>query len=152
MLYLDKPLGPIHGVMVWADHADPNLFYYLPERPRLARNEDGPEFIFLKYRRDITDNPAFNADQKESLGGGFLAFTVDLGIDDDVADQLKSKLGRNATGEVQLVAVQCRKGSVRLSIVKDLAQAPGAPPTQQPGLSFFEQVYGATTPSLYGTN
>jgi len=38
--------------------------YYVPERPRLARNDGVPEFIFLKYHRDITDNAAFDPDTK----------------------------------------------------------------------------------------
>src|SRR4051812_46074504 len=66
MLYLDKPIGPIQGMMIYADHANPNLFYYVPERPRLARNDGTPEFVYLKYRRDITDNPAFDPDTKQS--------------------------------------------------------------------------------------
>jgi hypothetical protein len=152
MLLLDNPMGPIEGVMVWTDHADPNLYYYLPERPRLARDESGVEFIFLKFRRDITDNPAFDPDQKQSLGGGFLAFTTDLGIDDDVAAAVKSEVGRLATGDVRLTPVQCQKGTVRLSIARDGATAPDAPAGTQPGFKFYEQIYGTSVPSLYGDN
>jgi hypothetical protein len=154
MLLLDNPMGPIHGVMVWADHARSDLYYYLQQRPRLARDEDGtPEFVFLKFRRDITDNPSFDPDQKQSLGGGFLAFTTDLGIDDDVKDAVKEEVGRLATGEVNLTPVQFRKGTVRLSITKDATTVPGAAPAgTQPGFTFIEQAYGASTPSLYGDN
>ncbi len=58
MLYLDAPIGPIKGLMIYRDHQDKGLFYYIPERPRLARNDGVPEFIYLVYKRDITDNPA----------------------------------------------------------------------------------------------
>ena len=70
MLYLDAPIGPIRGLMIYRDHEDTNLFYYVPERPRLALNDGVPEFLFLKYRRDITDNPDFDPDAGgQSLGG-----------------------------------------------------------------------------------
>jgi hypothetical protein len=152
MLYLDSPIGPIHGLMIYKDHADPNTFYYIPERPRLARNEEGPEFIFLKYRRDITDNPQLSQQQ---LGGAFLAFTTDLGIDDDTAQAVKAQIGATATGTINLTPAQFRKGTVRLSIAKDMSTAPAAPGAPAPppaGMSFFEQIWGASTPSLYGTN
>lgn len=152
MLYLDKPIGPIRGMMIYGDHADPNLFYYVPERPRLAKNDGVPEFVYLKYRRDITDNPAFDPDTKESLGGGFLAFTVDLGVDDDELKEIKRELARFADGEVKLTPIQFRKGSVRLTITKDAADQKDAPPGTPRGFTFFEEIYGATTPSLFGFN
>jgi len=150
MLSLDKPIGPIHGVMVYADHADPNQHYYMPERPRLARDENGvPEFLFLKYRRDVTDDPSFDPTQKQELGGGFLAFTTDLSVDDTVLAAIKSVVGG---GDGQLTPVQCQTGTVRLSITKDAVAAPDAPPTTQPGLTFFEEIYGTSVPSLFGDN
>ena len=152
MLYLDAPIGPIGGLMIYRDHADPNLFYYVPERPRLARNDGVPEFVFLKYRRDITDNAAFDPNTKQELGGGFLAFTVDLGVDDDQLTKIKGELGPFAEGEVKLTPIQFRKGSVRLSITKDIADTPQAKPDEPHGMTFFEDVYGATTPSLFGFN
>ncbi len=153
MLYLDAPIGPIKGLMIYRDHQDKGLFYYIPERPRLARNDGVPEFIYLVYKRDITDNPAFDPETKASLGGGFLAFTVDLGVDDQQLAEMKQELARFSDGEeVKLTPVQFHKGSVRLSISKDTADAPGTPPDQPKGLTFFEEVYGTTKPSLFGFN
>lgn len=152
MLYLDSPIGPINGLMVYRDHQDPNMFYYVPERPRLALNDGTPEFVFLKYRRDITDNVDFDPDDAESLGGGFLAFTVDLGVTDEQLDEMKRELRRFADGDVQLAPIQFRKGSVRLSISKDAADAEGAAADEPRGLTFFEEVYGTSKPSLFGFN
>jgi len=152
MLYLDKPIGPIQGMMIYADHADPNLFYYVPERPRLARNDGTPEFVYLKYRRDITDNPAFDPDTKQSLGGSFMAFTVDLGVDDDQLKSIGKELARFADGDVKLTPIQFRKGSVRLTITKDAADNKDAAPGTPHGFRFFEEVYGASTPSRFGFN
>ncbi|MCA9962654.1 MAG: hypothetical protein KC423_00365 [Anaerolineales bacterium] len=152
MLYLDSPIGPINGLMIYRDHQDPDMFYYVPERPRLALNDGTPEFVFLKYRRDITDNADFDPDKDESLGGGFLAFTVDLGVTDEQLDDMKRELRRFADGDIKLAPIQFRKGSVRLSISKDAADADGAAANEPRGLTFFEEVYGTSKPSLFGFN
>src|SRR5262245_57650343 len=152
MLYLDAPIGPIKGMMIYRDHVDKDLFYYVPERPRLASNDGVPEFVFLKYRRDITDNPDFDPDTKAALGGGFIAFTVDLGVSDEQLDAMKQELGKFAEGEVKLTPIQFRKGSVRLSITKDAAEEEGAEPDEPKGMTLFEEVYGTAKPSLLGFN
>lgn len=152
MLYLDSPIGLIKGLVIYRDHQDQSLFYYVSERPRLARNDGVPEFVYLKYKRDITDNPNFDPETKESLGGGFLAFTVDLSVDEDQLNEVKQELSRFADGDVKLAPVQFRKGSVRLSISKDAADAPNAAADEPKGFKFFEEVYGTTKPSLIGDN
>ena len=43
-------------------------------------------------------------------------------------------------------------GTVRLSITKDTAEAPGAAADTPKGVSFFEEVYGTSKPSLLGGN
>ncbi|KQZ28929.1 hypothetical protein ASD50_18810 [Mesorhizobium sp. Root552] len=152
MLYLDSPVGSIAGLTIFRDHADPNLFYYACERPRLAMNGTVPEFVFLVYQRDITDNPNLSADAKEQLGGGFLAFTVDLSVDKNQLDEARRLLGRFAEGTVNLAPLQYRSGTVRLSITKDTAEAPGATGDAPKGVSFFEEVYGTSKPSLLSDN
>lgn len=152
MLYLDEPIGPLKGLMIYRDHQNKNLFYYVPERPRLARNDGVPEFVLLKYKRDITDNPNFDPETKQALGGGLLSFTVDLSIDDEQLQEVKQELSQFAEGTVKLTPIQFRKGSVRLSISKDEADSPDAEPDQPRGLRFFEEVYGTNEPSLFGFN
>jgi hypothetical protein len=152
MLALDKVIGPIKGFTVYPDHADRSRYHYIRERPRLALNDGVPEFIFLKYRRDITDNPDFDPETKDALGGAFMAFTTDLGATDEELEALKQELARFADGEIVLGPVQFRKGSVRLSLSKDAADLPGAPSEQPKGLDFIEEVYGSTKSSLIGFN
>ena len=155
MLYLDAPIGPIGGLMIYRDHENPNLFFYVPERPRLARNDGVPEFVFLTYRRDITDNPDFN-EAEDSLGGGFLSFTVDLSVDERRLKSIKRELRDFAenSGEIQLAPIQFRKGSVRLSIAENEpeGEAPPTPAEEQRGFRLYEKIYGATKPSLFGNN
>jgi hypothetical protein len=153
MLSLDAPIGPIHGVLVFKDTGDPDLHYYVPQRPRLARNDGVPELVFMIFQRDITDNPAFDADTKQALGGGFVTFTVDLSVDDAVLDAVKEDLRRfGSGGDVKLTPIQFRKGTVRLSITKDIAGQPDAPPEQPKGFQLFEEIYGTSKPSLLGDN
>ena len=152
MLYLDSPVGSIAGLTLFRDHADPNLFYYACERPRLALNEGVPEFVFLVYQRDITDNPNLTPEAKLQLGGGFLAFTVDLSVDDVQLNEVRRRLGQFADGTVQLAPLPYRSGTVRLSITKDTAEAPGATASAPKGVSFFEEVYGTSKPSLLSGN
>jgi hypothetical protein len=152
MLYLDSPVGSIAGLTLFRDHANPNLFYYACERPRLAMNEGVPEFVFLVYKRDITDNPNLTPEAKQQLGGGFLAFTVDLSVDDVQLKEVRRRLGQFADGTVELAPLPYRSGTVRLSITKDTAEAPGAAAETPKGVSFFEEVYGTSKPSLLGGN
>src|SRR5689334_3895801 len=102
MLYLDKPIGPIHGFTVYRDNEDTSYYYYIRERPRLAINDGIAEFLFLKYRRDLTDNPTLDPSIKQSLGGGFLSFTVDLGADEQELAALKRGLAEFADGDINL--------------------------------------------------
>jgi|GEM_PF-6630445 len=148
MLYLDNPVGTLHGVMVYRDHANPNLFYYHSERPRISRTVLGtPELQLIKYRRDITDNPAFDSTQAQSLGGGLFNFTVDLGVDASVLARVRGDLQRRAPGEVNLSPIPFKGGSVRLSTTKT-----GEETGPASGFSFFEEVLGASTPTLVGDN
>jgi len=117
MISLEHPIGLLRGLMIYRDHAEPNLFYYVPERPRLARNNGVPELFFAKYRRDITDNQSF--EEGESLGGGLLSFTVDLGVDDSALQAIRGELADFADGDIRLVPIQFHSGSVRLSVMRD---------------------------------
>ena len=61
-----------------------------------------PEFVFMVYRRDITDNPNLSPEDKQQLGGGFLAFTVDLSVDDALLNAAKPRLAAISGGTAVL--------------------------------------------------
>jgi len=151
MLYLDRPIGPLRGLQIYRDHADPNMFYYVSERPRLAMNDGVPEFVYLKYARDITDNPAFSDDEKASLGGGLLAFTVDLSIDQNELDTIKNELAQySGGGPVTLSPIMFEDGTVRLSMVNQSEDGDTAATSGR--MQIIETTWGASKPSLYGNN
>lgn len=161
MILLDRPIGPINGLQIYRDHADPAQFYYVPERPRIARNDGNPEFVFLKYARDITDNPNYSPEKKDQIGGGLLAFTTDLSIDQEVIDDTRRQLARFARAQgassttsaaIALAPIPFEGGTVRLSMISDKPPEGEEAAARARGVSIFEYAWGATKPSLYGNN
>ncbi|MGH8564666.1 MAG: hypothetical protein ACREXW_11510 [Gammaproteobacteria bacterium] len=152
MLALYDKTEAIPGVIVWRDHQEKGQFYYCSEVPRIAKNNGVPAISFIKFRRDITDNPDFQ--EGDSLGGGILNFTVDLSLTEDELDDIKREIKRafpDVPNEVRLAPVSVRDGEVRLSVTRDAADLEGAPPEAPRGLQLFEEVHGSTKPSLIGT-
>lgn len=138
-----KPLFTVNRVTVFGDNADPDQFYCLPEQIRLATDSSGePSFTLLKYMRDITDNPAFSEGQQ--LGGGFLIFSVNLSLDDDTRAQILRQASRYANDVPRLATAPFREGTVRV-VGLDASATP-----VEGHVRFVENVYGTTTPSLFG--
>ena len=78
MLQLGTGMQTIEGVTVFPDHADEEQYWYLPAHLSIARRpeDDWPQFTFMKFKREATDEGV--------EGGGFLMFTVELTLPEDV--------------------------------------------------------------------
>ncbi|MEQ8901678.1 MAG: hypothetical protein RID11_20685 [Roseovarius sp.] len=151
MLALYEKTQAIPGVIVYRDHQDLGQFYYICEVPRISKVNGTPALSFVKFRRDITDNVDFQ--EGDSLGGGILNFTVDLAVTEDELDDIRNEIPDhfdNVPDEIRLAPVTVRDGSVRLSVMRDSADAEGASADAPRGLKFFEEVHGSTKPSLIG--
>jgi hypothetical protein len=73
----------VANAILYRDHADPNVFYYMPNQPRLAYWPDGtPKLTFLKYTKA----------GKEEAKGGILHFFVKYGLDDQELDKVRQEL------------------------------------------------------------
>lgn len=165
MIDLGRPAFHANGVTFFADHASGRTLHYLPDRPRLRKAADGtPEISLLKYRLD----PALH----DQLGGGSLALTVDLSVDESVLSGLRAKAARSlglvSATDVRLVPVSADAGSCELIVIdrrtRDeqggaapagaAAQVPGAVPgpAAAPSSELVERLLGATQPALFGTN
>ena len=75
------------GVTVFPDDEDPDLFYLLPDRPRLA-TRDGRPVLATLFWTDQADGSASVA----GLRGGTLKFDVDLAIADEVRDAIAQRI------------------------------------------------------------
>lgn len=150
MLYLNPPFHIINGVSVFADHADPLQFYYLPLAPHLtvlddpASDQQLPQIQLIRYRGSAGK-------------GGILNFDVNVGISEgqleEVADELRSRQAVN--GVPRLAPAPLVDGTVRLLIFgedsgaeEDEDEDKEAPP----GPRFVLEVSHHAKPSLFGDN
>lgn len=151
MLYLDTPIYFINGLQIHRDFQNANQFYFFPGAPRIHRENGEPAFQLLKYARDVTDNPLMPPDTKEQVGGAFLVFTADIGVDEKILEDTKRQIGAFAEGEVVLAPVPFHTGAVRLLALGATSETLGEQPAQPTNL-FVEKIFGTTKPSLYGDN
>jgi hypothetical protein len=137
MLALDRQYGPFAGLGVFGDHADPSLFYYVPEAPRLAVRSGIPELSLLKYKTDPADSGG-------ARGGGFLSFTAELAVTADQMTAARAELQKLGFASITLQPVPFRDGTAALATMLDQTGSDG-------GLRLVERIIGETMPSLYGT-
>lgn len=150
MLMLNSQGWTIEGLQVFADHADPKQFWYLPGPVKLARRRsDGrAELTFIKVRAADAADPA-------KKGGGFLTFTVDLQLDPELERRVLAKLRPIARGTPKLSAAPFDEGTVRvIALDLDSGAAAGTTPAPVPAGAFraVERALGATVPSLDAAN
>ncbi len=135
MIDLARPALHAAGVTVFPDHADPTLFHYLPDAPRLRLKPDGtPELLLLKYKLD----PSLHS----VLGAGVLSFTVDLNVDDATIQQLTGRIARQFSVDKPVLSpVLADSGSVQLMAFDKPSDDPNG---------LIAKFLGAAAPSLYG--
>jgi hypothetical protein len=150
VLYLNPPYYVVKGVSVFADHADPRQFYYLPASPHLsmvtdpATNVAVPQIELLRFTGD-------------NRSGGFLELDVNLGFDQDLLDnEVKPEIRRlfQLSDEPILSPVLIEAGTVRLIALDAQTPVPGAPPADPPPdgapPQLVTKIDQAANPSLYG--
>ena len=146
MLYLNPPFPMINGVSLFPDHADANLFYYLPMSPHFTRLKDPssgqkvPQFQLLKFRGDTGS-------------GGFLNFDVNVGVEpallEDVASECKRMLSLKK--KPVLNPVLLLDGTVKMMLFgKESGDKPPEPGDTRP--QFVLKINHHAKPSLYGDN
>jgi tetratricopeptide (TPR) repeat protein len=67
------------GLLCYPSLKEPNVYYYLPDRPRLAMKDGRPQFSFLKYARTEETGEAGTG---RAEGGGIVHFLVTYGADE----------------------------------------------------------------------
>jgi|GEM_PF-6330012 len=124
--------GNDEQVTVIRDGMSPNVWYYLPVRPRLAmqKNPDTgelrPVFQLLKYQGKET------GDMSKLTEGAILQFAFNLALPPDCLDELRQKMaakGHGSPSSIQLKALPMQAGA--LSIYgpdgKSLGEVPETP-------------------------
>ena len=165
MIDLGRPALNGEGVTLFYDHAQPDLFYYLPDKPSLRTNDAGqPELTLLKYRLD--------PELHRALGAGLLSITVDLAVGEERRARLARRVASqtDASANVVLAPVSADSGSCELILIDRASQAAAASETPQTpsaaasdatnpaspggatGFGMVERILGSSTPSLYGDN
>ncbi|WP_295044186.1 hypothetical protein [uncultured Paracoccus sp.] len=138
------------GVTLYRDADQPEVFFFLPQNPVIARDRAGLMFDLMLYEK------GGQADDLQT--GGFLTLAISTGLgslEQPLLRELRRQFGDNA----RLVSIPFTEGSVRLAGL-DTGVAPinpdgSGPPASDPGptgIRLVEKVFGATTPNLDGDN
>ncbi len=145
MLYFNPPYYVINGISLLPDHEDPLQWYFMPVAPHfrteadtsIEGNPEIPVVSLIKYRGDAGQ-------------GGIINFDVNLGVDQDLLDEIKLKLRNEADLDdtPRLAPLPVVDGSVRLVMLGQDSSivAPEAEPVFK--LTFAN----SSKPSLYGDN
>ena len=104
MLYLGGEYHLVKGVSVFPDHANKRQFYFLPLAPHLTVINGKPQIQLLQFTG-------------AAGSGGFLNFTVDLGITPEHFESVRSEIAQvfDVDGEVLLSPALLENGETRLS-------------------------------------
>lgn len=138
------------GVTLYRDADQPEVFFFLPQNPVIARDRAGLMFDLMLYEK------GGQADDLQT--GGFLTLAISTGLgslEQPLLRELRRQFGDNA----RLVSIPFTEGSVRLAGL-DTGVAPinpdgSGPPASDPGptgIRLVEKVFGATVPNLDGDN
>ncbi|MFE6040209.1 hypothetical protein [Streptomyces sp. NPDC056452] len=136
MLQIDKA-QMISGVQVYGDHADPALFYAVPQQPTFRCDaQDRPIFMYLKYRQP-------KPQPSGQTGGGFATFDTQFALDDtarvDILEELRKQVGPDLADRVSLGSITWASGTAHLNL-------------SEVGGKLVTKVWNPVSPSLYGDN
>ncbi|WP_242050462.1 hypothetical protein [Oculatella sp. FACHB-28] len=147
MLQLGSKTMTIEGVTVFADHADPQQYWFLPNPVDLARRgtDEEPQFTLITYRPAVANSGI--------SGGGFLTLEVELKLKKELEQKILSKLASVTRGRPRLAAVPFDEGTVQVMAL-DLQGGGGtnAEPAPPGAFRAVEKILGTTKPALDDTN
>jgi hypothetical protein len=157
MMYLHPPFFMYEGVPVVPDYDDPRQFYYFPNRPHLAVDEQNrPAIRFLIYKENLDE-----IKPEEEHAAGFLVFDTSLAWPEQTLSKVAKKIqqDRNLDEPARLAPLLYKKGTCRLVFLDrstpkpdDKPEEPATgdtPPPPEKWVTFLET---SGVPSLYGEN
>ena len=124
---LDQPVRA--GVLtLFPDVGNPNVYYYVSDRPRLAVGENGiPEFSFLRYVDNVLASTT-----REGEGGGIVHAVVSLTVTREELADARRQLQRLKPGAIIQGPVVYRSG--KFGLVSSFRDPAGKLVTQVVGL------------------
>lgn len=154
MLYLAPPFFEIEGVVVGRDYSDPRQYWYYPNRPRIAVDEQGRPAVRLLIYKEILQNLDATDDE---VAAGFLIFDTVLDWEPERLKKVAAKIKQDMDLDElpRLSPLQYRSGKVRLSFLDRKSALPGDPPPPEEDIPVSEWVSfieSSGVPSLYGEN
>jgi hypothetical protein len=156
MLSLEVPARQVGGVLVFADHADPNQFYYAAPNPTVAKTAGRAMFDVFSYSVELKSSPLGGTTIPAELGAGFLTMGVECVLSPaqraQALNELASQLDLDQT-KLNLAPIPYTKGTVSVIALDassgTVASSGGAAPADgRP--TFVRQIVGSGTPSLLG--
>ncbi len=95
-IIIDKPVKA-GELTLFPGMEDPNSYYYLPDKLRLATDASGkPQFSFLRYVQNIRSGP--DEEAREGTGGGIVHAVVELSVTPEQIAEARSAL-RSINGD-----------------------------------------------------
>lgn len=160
MLYLHPPFYSYEGVSVVGDYHDPRQFYYYPNRPQLAVDEQGrPAIRFIAFRENLDELEA-----DEDTAAGFLVFDTSLAWPEETLEKVAQKIQDDLDLDQlpRLAPLPYRDGTVRVTFLDRTTEPPTEGETTETPL-LAETTEGTEeqwvpfletsgVPSLYGEN
>ncbi len=157
MIYLNAAAYQYEDVIVYPDYHDPLQFYYLPNRPHLAVDEQNrPAIRFLVYREALDE-----LDASVDEVAGFLFFDTNLAWPPETLQKVAKRLQDDLELEMlpRLVPLLYRSGTVRLAFLDRQtapeSHTPGDQPSDnadEPSVEWVTFLESSGIPSLYGEN
>ncbi|HXT33257.1 MAG TPA: hypothetical protein VN716_28350 [Vicinamibacterales bacterium] len=149
MLDLSRPLGPIDGLTLYADHEQPGIVYYLPDEIDLRQlDADHPDIALQIFFPDAAVTGG-SADLTKAVGSILelgARCTVSQARLDDVRSKLASQLGRD---DFHLSLPPWEDGSVQLLLLDTATTATSTPGDADDRMVLG--VVGSRRPSLSDT-
>lgn len=145
MLDLAKPIGSVEELVLYGDHENPDLVYYLPDEVDLARLDGAPDLalqIFFEDAAVVGSGNGLDGSVGAILGLGARC-TVSPERLDDARRRLRSELGRP---DVALVQPPWERGRVDLLLLDAQTSATGDGDAREDAL--VSDVLGSRAPSL----
>lgn len=130
-ILLDKPVRA-GDLMVFPDLDDATAFYYVVDKPKLARDAAGrPQFSFLRYVENVRSG-ADRPEAREGTGGGIVHAVVTLSVSAEQVAAAQRELQRTRPGARLVGPVVFKSG--RVGLVSSFTDTKGDLSTQVVGI------------------